>query len=294
MSSSAKAEISVVVPTFNLEREIARTLKCLREQTIAPDEIVIVDDGSSDDTVTVVRAEAERIPCSVVKIIVQDHRGPGAARNRGIRESTGEWIAFLDGDDLWMPEKIARLRSAIRDHSEATIIAHDEYESDLKHVNTYKPLHKRFDPSRPLLPQLYRGNFLSTSCVAVRRDILFKVGGLDENLPSAQDYDLWLKLAREGRLVFIPEPLETYYLRSNSISTRVLSRYACMIRIASRHAPFVAQIAGWRISMFLRVRFLASVFWTAAVDAIARKRFRDLGIITFRLPVDSLRLILGF
>src|SRR5207253_9657846 len=113
------------------------------------------------------------------------------------------------------------------------------------------PRHAPLNPHEPLLPQLYRGDCLSTSCVAVSTQSVREVGGLDESLRSAQDYDLWLKLSRNGHLVFVPEPLGTYVIRENSISSRTRTRYECMCLLARRHAPFVARLVGSRRALLL-------------------------------------------
>ncbi|HSP16231.1 MAG TPA: glycosyltransferase [Thermoanaerobaculia bacterium] len=272
--------ISVVVPTYNLAGVIGRTLESVQRQTSLPDEIIVLDDGSGDATRSEAAEAAARFPSGIVRVIAAPHGGPGAARNRAIDQATGDWVAFLDGDDLWAPEKIEKLRAVIASNVAATMIAHDEYESDLNGGTIYKRLHERFNPSKPLLTQLYRGNFLSTSCIAVKRELLSAVGGLDETLPAAQDYDLWLKLARAARLVFIPEPLETYVLRENSITSRVLMRAECMTRIAFRHAPWVAAETGPARAWVLRLRALA-----IAYISLIRQSFSH-------SPAEAVRLLL--
>jgi glycosyltransferase involved in cell wall biosynthesis/peptidoglycan/xylan/chitin deacetylase (PgdA/CDA1 family) len=254
-----EVSISVVVPVFNLESLVDSTLRSACTQSSPPDEIIVVDDGSTDRTVSVVQelmATQERL---VIRLVRQPHLGPGATRNAGIAAASSQWVAFLDGDDLWMPEKLARVRQAIVDHADATMVAHDTIERSVNGTETYLPLHLKYDPARHLLPQLYRGNFLSTSGITVRREALADVGAFDPSLPSSQDYDLWLKLARGGRLVFVPEPLETYIVRAESVSSSILSRHACLSIIAHRHAPYLADAAGTAAAYYLRLRLIAII-----------------------------------
>lgn len=273
--------ISVVIPAFNLAGIVGATLHTVLAQTVLPHEVIVVDDGSSDGTVEEIEAAASQFPVGLVRILSGAHRGPGAARNLGMAAATGNWIAFLDGDDLWDATKIEKLGHFITDHPTITIIAHDEYERDPAGRTIYKPLHQRFDEARPLLQQLYRANFLSTSCVAVRRDHIESIGGMDETLPAAQDYDFWLKVARKGSLRFLPEPLETYVLREESITSRVLVRYDCMVRIAFRHAPWVAAETTVLRAWLLRTRYLVAM----------QKGLLQQTLRTGR-SVDSLRLLL--
>ena len=269
--------ISVVVPVFNLESLVLSTLRSACTQTSPADEIIVVDDGSTDRTAAVVE-ELMATPgqLAAIRFIRQPHRGPGATRNAGIAAATSTWVAFLDGDDLWMPEKLARVRQAIADCPDVTMVAHDTIERSPDGTETYLSLHLRLDPSRHLLPQLFRGNFLSTSAITVRREALAAVEGFDPSLPSAQDYDLWLKLARRGRLAIVPEPLETYVVRADSVSSNTLSRHACLLIIAHRHASHVAGAAGAATAFFLRLRLIAIIQIITVQRLLKNRQFGQL------------------
>jgi glycosyltransferase involved in cell wall biosynthesis len=287
------ARISVVVPAFNLAGIIRATLRTVLTQTVLPDEVIVVDDGSIDGTLEEIDRCAEEFPAGVVRILHGSHHGPGAARNQGMAAAAGDWIAFLDGDDLWDATKIEKLRDFIAAHPGVTVIAHDEYERAPSGGTIYKPLHQRFDPSRPLLQQLYRANFLSTSCVAVRRELANSVGRMDETLPAAQDYDFWLKIARRGSLGFIPEPLETYVLRAESITSKVLTRYDCMVRIAFRHAPWVALETGAVRAWLLRIRYLVAMQKGLLQQSLRAGRSADSLRLLIRAPRHLLRALLS-
>jgi glycosyltransferase involved in cell wall biosynthesis len=251
-----RPRITVVVPAFNLEDHITASLRSALAQTVAPDEILVVDDGSTDATREQVKAEIARDERGLLRLIETTHEGPGAARNRGIAEATGEWLAFLDGDDQWLPEKLATVHEAIAASPEATMIAHDT-QMRLPDGRVIENLfYRHFEPAEPLFPQLYRTNFIPTSSVIVRTDALRRAGGFEERLGASQDYDLWLRLARDARLVFLKHPLGIYVRRPGSLSSQLLLRYTCVLDIAYRHAPALVPYVGRRRAVLLRLRLV--------------------------------------
>lgn len=234
-----KQTISVIIPTYNSSSYIKRTLDSVLSQNILPDEIVVVDDGSSDNTVE--RIEEYKMKnkdvLENIRVIRQNNMGAGAARNRAIKEASGEWIAFLDSDDIWMQGKMEAVRTAMEAHPDATIIAHDEYAVDEKDLDSHRlcSLHEVYDESKDLFIQLYEGNFFSTSCMVIKKQIIEKVGGFDESLRSAQDYDLWIRCGMYGKLFYIPEPYEIYVTRGGNITANTYRRYNCEMKICRKY-----------------------------------------------------------
>ncbi len=232
-------EISVIITTYNSASYIERTLNSVLEQKELPYEIVIVDDGSSDDTVSVINAYVDKNQDIYKNIYLfqQHNQGAGAARNKAVKEAKGEWIAFLDSDDIWMPEKIKKVKEIISEKPKYTIIAHDEYavdEDDLEYKQLCN-LHDRYDDSVDLFLQLYEGNFLSTSCMVIKKDIIESAGGFDERLRSAQDYDLWIRCGLYGKLYYIPEAYGIYVTRKGNITSNTYRRYLCEMRICRKY-----------------------------------------------------------
>ena len=123
--------ISVVIPVYNLEHYIGTTIDSVLNQTVLPDEVIIVDDGSTDNSISVIEEYINKNPDNFIRLVRQKNSGPGAARNRGIEVAQSEWIAFLDGDDIWLPEKINMIRKAISQYPDISIFTHDEYEVDI-------------------------------------------------------------------------------------------------------------------------------------------------------------------
>tara|TARA_Y100000590_G_scaffold470720_1_gene668414 strand:- start:3304 stop:4137 length:834 start_codon:yes stop_codon:yes gene_type:complete len=233
-----KNGISVVCPTYNSDNYIQRTINSLVDQSIAADEIIFSDDGSDDKTINILKKNELKFTSSntKLKILINNHKGPGAARNAGILNATYPWIAFLDSDDIWHKQKLEIVKKQINDFPEKNFFIHwEKYvrdrsnSSSLKHGIEYN---KNFSLSK----QLYKKNFFSTSAVICKKSLLKKVGLFDTTLPNGQDYDLWLKLTPIIKLQIIPEFLGTYIEEKNSITARpYYKRVISEVRIALRH-----------------------------------------------------------
>lgn len=230
--------ISVICPTYNSAAYIERTVQSILQQTVSPAQVIFSDDGSRDDTVGVLqrqRAAFER--AGIAWILLQHaHIGPGGNRNRGIQQASGEWVAFLDADDLWAPGKLAAVAETIRQQSEVNFVVHwEEFvqlsgaRQVLRHGSAYRGL-------PDLGRAVYRHNAFSTSAVVCRRSLLERCAGFDATLPVSQDYELWLRLAPQIRLAVIESVLGTYVERPGNITSRPYAlRYACLMRILLRH-----------------------------------------------------------
>lgn len=187
--------ISVVIPTYNRARELERALRSVQSQTILPYEVIVCDDGSSDET----RELVQRIrgPVPVIYCYQQNSGLPACARNLGVRRSRGEFVAFLDSDDWWVPEKVEQVLKA--GLAECDVVYHPL----IKVPSTSKFKGGRFARSRPLRHPVFddllrRGNVIPNSSAVVRRSTLLQVGGLNESvtLRSWEDFDLWLRIAQ--------------------------------------------------------------------------------------------------
>ena len=192
--------VSVVIPTRNRSALLRRALESVGAQTRPPKEIIVVDDGSTDDT-----AQWINVDFPLVHYLRQPHRGVAAARNNGIGAATGEWIAFLDSDDEWRPAKLERQLDATRAQPRYGLCHTDEiWIRRGRRVNAGKR-HAKSGGSifRRCLPLCV----ISPSSVLVRRSLLEEVGGFDETLPVCEDYDLWLRICSRYPVLFVDEAL---------------------------------------------------------------------------------------
>lgn len=211
--------VSVVCPTYNSREFVERSLGSVLAQTIPPFELVVADDGSTDGTPDLVEQVVGRdAPCDV-RLLRQHHRGPGATRNAGVRAARGMWIAFLDSDDQWDPQKIARVLGAIAAYPAVNFFCHSETHVRLDGSRELLDYGARYRPQESLPRQLFRNNLFSTSAVVCRRDLLVQRGLFDETLPSAQDYELWLRLSQWLRVHFLRESLGYYIDRPGNITS---------------------------------------------------------------------------
>jgi len=196
--------VSVVIPTHDRGTLLRRALDSVRDQTMAPAQIIVVDDGSTDDTADMVRREYPE-----VTLLEQAQAGVSAARNHGIGHSRNEWIAFLDSDDEWRRDKLERQCNAIAAHPEAVVCHTDEvWIRRGTRVNPMKKHAKRggriFEHCLPLC-------CISPSSVLLHRSVLDDVGCFDESLPACEDYDLWLRVCCRYPVLFVDEALVVKY-----------------------------------------------------------------------------------
>ncbi len=187
--TSETFQVSVVIPTYNRADLLVETLKSVFSQTVAPCEVVVVDDGSTDETEAVMSSWSDRL-----RYVRQENQGVAVARNYGLRLARGEWVAYLDSDDLWAPEKIQRDQETHERHPTAQVLYGGSRRMSPGHVGRalLPP-----DASDRFLEALAMRNTLSVGGVTVRRDVLAETPGFLEDAvlgPSA-DWELWVRLA---------------------------------------------------------------------------------------------------
>ena len=198
------ALVSVVIPAFNQSRFLEEAVRSVFDQTLDDFEIIVVDDGSTDDTAQ--RAAAIRDPR--FRYVYQENQGLSAARNTGIRASQSRYLSFLDSDDLFEPNKLELLVGALEDQPAAGLAAGQAVPID----SSGNPVGRMFDtPPSDDPAELLLGNPLHVGSVLLRKEWQERVGFFDETLRSYEDWDMWLRLACAGcRFVWIPEPVSRY------------------------------------------------------------------------------------
>ena len=192
--------ITVVIPTYNLASLLPEAIASARAQQWPAMEIVVVDDGSTDDTESVLNALSGD---GDLRWFRQENAGAAAARNRGIAAATGEWIAFLDADDVWLPGKLAAQFQQI----EKGAADFSFTDSRLRFANGEERELPCPISDRPLMRELLTGNLFGTPTVIVRRRCFETVGGFDEQLRTGEDWDMWLRLASAFTHAWVRQPL---------------------------------------------------------------------------------------
>jgi glycosyltransferase involved in cell wall biosynthesis len=255
-----KPLVSVVVPTRNRARLLQRTLQSVLNQSTGDLEVIVVDDGSTDNPQAISAASDPR----VTVLRNPETTGVSRARNRGIAAARGEWIAFCDDDDLWAPTKLQeQLTAAGRAGADWAYTGDVNVDDDLRVLSGGPPP----DPAA-VLALLPRANPLASggSNVVVRSTILAKVGGFDATLRRTEDWDLWIRIARTGPPAYVPRPLVAYrFHRGNVVwdpremvneARQIATRYGYPVDVTAmqRRAAWAALRGGRRL---VAVRYYA-------------------------------------
>lgn len=238
MSSSAPF-FSVVIPTYNCADLLRRSLESVRQQTFRDYEIVLVDNHSTDHTPQVV-AEFPDLP--IRHLLIHNHGVIGTSRNLGIRSSVGDWVAFLDADDLWYPRKLERVKETLEANPQAILVCSDErivrggevigeVRCGCKNPNVYEHL-------------LVIGNVLSTTSVVASRRVLNEIEGFSSKPEwvTVEDYECWIRLAMKGPCIFIPELLGEYHLYGGNATQKTRRHVDAMVDMVDYHLDHPAGV----------------------------------------------------
>jgi len=207
--------ISVIIPAFNAATFVRETIDSVFGQSVQPQEIIVVDDGSTDGTAAILESYGDRIR------VLSGRRGSAAvARNAGARVAAASWLAFVDADDLWLPDKLEHQLAVAAADERVALVYTDRYNigtrGDLPEIQgSIQPLYG----GDVFLDLLMLGNHITLSSVLVRADVFFELGGFSESLRNAEDWDLWIRVAERHHIVPCLEPLVRYRLHSGMKSS---------------------------------------------------------------------------
>ena len=271
------AAVSIITPAWNAAAYISETIASVRAQTLPDWEWLIVDDGSTDETVSIIRAAAALDPR--IRLLQQTNAGPSAARNRAMREASGEWFAFVDSDDGWRPQFLAAQLAVFRSHPGTDLVTGTA-------INRGGPFDGQ--PTRPAadgqpllsLEDMIRDETAVFIMTVFRRNVFERIGGFDEAQWTSEDYDFWLRAAQAG-FVFRrnPEPLGWYRIRGESLSrqrARMLDGLITSYRKALTRAPAGAAYVPAIDAQI--VRFESELLLERAKVAIERGQFADAAV----------------
>lgn len=260
--------ISVVIPTYQCSQYIRQAINSVLAQTYPTRllEIIVVDDGSTDNTAELLRPYGDQI-----RYAYQTNRGEAAARNVGIRSSHGEFVAFLDADDYWLPDRLSVMTKMLGEDIDRMVTT--DFLLDVAGSVADTPYYQQnglrwvfnLEPSEQMKVAVEKC-FLLTSLMMVPRDVFQRLGMFDESLRFGEDWDMWLRcLAANQRTVFVPEPYAVYRsLRQGSITatmdgyTKAIDR----VRVLSRYRRFVSK-EHWQNELGLLHHLGLKETWTA-------------------------------
>lgn len=205
-------QVSVVIPTYNCSAYLAEAVESVLAQTFRDFEVLVIDDGSTDDTAAVMRRYGPP-----VRYIRQSNRGVAVARNHGIEQSRGRYVAFLDADDTWLPHKLERQLAALAEQPacRACYSAFVNVSSDRRPLGVTRSERQ----GSALQDLLLRGNVIGTpSTVLCERSLTLAVGGFDPLLSLGADWDMWIRLGAFTEFFYVDEPLVWYRLHGTNMS----------------------------------------------------------------------------
>ncbi len=287
----------MIVPAFNTGRYIRGAIDSALRQTCSDLEVIVVDDGSEDDTADIVSDLARAD--NRVTLVRQAHAGTSAARNRALQAARGTYVAILDSDDYWAPQKLEH-QVAVLDRAERSvamvyswIVLIDESDRILRF---FRPFEDTSPEARGwVLPLLLYRHFIAFPMM--RRDCLDAVGGYDASLHGLEDWDLYLRIAERYEIELVPEYLVAYRQRANSMSSNLDTMSKAHQQILSatfrQHQAIPRRVARWSRSgnyAYMASKSLASGHRAQAGTWFARALLRDPTLI---LDPDPWRALLG-
>jgi glycosyltransferase involved in cell wall biosynthesis len=199
-------KISVVIPAYNAAHFLPRCLNSVFAQTLQPAEVVVVDDGSKDDTAEIGRRLGARV-------VSRPNGGLSAARNTGVQNSSSEWVALLDADDMWSPEKLRAQADRVR---EDTVLVYTGIR--IFGEEGVRSTSLAVEPAEARKMLRYR-NPITPSSVMARREALARNHGFREDIRACEDWEMWMRLQRLGDFAAVPDALTDYYVYPSSMST---------------------------------------------------------------------------
>ena len=265
--------ISVIIPAYNAEKTIQETIESVVNQTFSDWELIVINDGSQDRTVDVV----SQITDPRIKVFSYSNAGAPASRNRGFDNSLGQFIAFLDADDLWTTDKLESQLNALQLHPEAAVAY--SWTNYIDESGNFLKQGGHIICNGDVYSKLLVRNFLENgSNPLIKREAINEVGGFDESLKGGQDWELYLRLGEKYHFVAVEKPQILYRVSSNSISSNTIRQEAeCLkvIEIAFERAPASLQ--------YLKKHSLASNYKYLACKTIDSQPTQKKGLTVMRL-----------
>jgi glycosyltransferase involved in cell wall biosynthesis len=250
------ARVSAIIPAYNAQAFIREAVDSALAQTHRDLEVIVVDDSSTDDTPQFLRGYSDRIT-----VIRKRNGGAAASRNAGANAATGDWLAFLDADDVWEPEKIARQLAVTATPWSYTNRTNIGSRGDVPELQSDVTAMHAGDV---FLPLLLEGNFVTNSSAMVRRDLFQELGGFITAEKNAEDWDLWLRIAEQHPVSYCAEPLVRYRFHAGCKSRNHRAMAQARRTIVARA---LASPRGRTLSWVVRRQIWCETFRTNGWDA---------------------------
>lgn len=280
-----KIQVSVIIPTYNRANIIGKSIQSVLNQTFNEFELIIVDDGSTDNTKKIVESFKDY---RIVYKFLNENRGVAAARNIGISLSKAEYIAFQDSDDIWHPHKLEIIVSLIQQFKNIDFIfSCGEIIKESKIVGiTGDQSWVNGALKNKIIYNLFKSNFIPTQGVVIKKDKLIRVGGFDESFPSASDHELWLRLATICNFYFVNEPLYEIHFSNECITNNVSKRLNSQIRLFHKNKDILKRSVKYKIQYYIiRQIFISNIFFAAAWDISNRKKMNLVAAIYYGVAI---------
>ncbi len=260
--------VSVVIPTYNLATHVKDAIESVLRQTYRDFELIVVDDGSTDNTEFVVTSYGDK-----VIYVKQSNRGVSAARNRGIKISRSKYVAFLDADDLWAPEKLEEQVPFLEQDPDVGLVY-----SDASVVHEGRNIAASYLESRPagsgyVFDQIIQSFIILPSSAIVRRSCFDEVGLFDETLVVVQDLDLWLAICYRWKVALVPKPLVVKRDRPGSLSSDPLLVAAENVRVYEKALRILPNMPKPRRRLVQRE--LARSYWSLGYECFSRMQLKQ-------------------
>ncbi|MBN3895829.1 MAG: glycosyltransferase [Nostoc sp. NOS(2021)] len=271
--------ISVIIPAYNSEKTIKETIQSVLNQNFTDFELIVINDGSQDSTLEVVT----QIQDPRIKVFSYSNAGGNVSRNRGLDRAGGEFVSFLDADDLWTPDKLQSQLKALQENVTAKVAySWTDYIDENSEIVLSG---KRINVNENVYEKLLLNNFLENgSNPLICRKALITLGGFDESLSAAQDWDMWLRLASKFDFICVPSVQILYRISANSISSNLVrqEKYCLQVlekahkeRPSLRDATRTTLKNSWNIS-------LANLYKYLTCKALQKPFNRQKGLVAAR------------
>jgi glycosyltransferase involved in cell wall biosynthesis len=246
-------KVSIIIPTYNSAEYIAETLDSAFAQTYKNCEIIVIDDGSTDNTKEVLQSYMSKI-----KYIYKENGGVSSARNVGIENAEGEYIAFLDSDDIWLPEKLEKQMERFKSEPDLGLVYSDCIRFNENGIEQSKRIVNRYFEGNIFI-KLLEGYVLPTSTVVVKRSCFSIADHFNESLMVSEDYDMWLRISKHYNIGYAKGPLVKYRVRNNGLARSNIDRaYGAQLAVLNKAMNDIDGIPDK--SNFLRNRFFKFYF----------------------------------